>query len=73
MIILVRVSIMSSSLLQMNTIFISILIEALPFILLGVIISGIIHCIADSGVFGMLVQFPDDVSFKNDDWVTRVK
>ncbi|MGG3609714.1 TIGR03943 family protein [Priestia megaterium] len=31
---------------------------------------GIIHCIADSGVFGMLVQFPDDVSFKNDDWVT---
>jgi len=37
------VSIMSSSLLQMNTIFISILIEALPFILLGVIISGIIQ------------------------------
>ena len=34
---------MSSSLLQMNTIFISILIEALPFILLGVIISGIIQ------------------------------
>ncbi|TYR80010.1 TIGR03943 family protein [Priestia megaterium] len=31
---------------------------------------GIIHCIADSGVFGMLVEFPDDVSFKNDDWVT---
>src|SRR6478752_498892 len=40
---LVGVSIMSSSLLQMNTIFISILIEALPFILLGVIISGIIQ------------------------------
>ncbi|MGG2090707.1 permease [Priestia aryabhattai] len=34
---------MSSSLLQMNTIFISILIEALPFILLSVIISGIIQ------------------------------
>jgi len=34
---------MSSSLLQLNTIFISILIEALPFILLGVIISGIIQ------------------------------
>ena len=34
---------MNSSLLQMNTIFISILIEALPFILLGVIISGIIQ------------------------------
>ncbi|MFP3663843.1 permease [Priestia sp. SIMBA_032] len=34
---------MNSSLLQMNTIFISILIEALPFVLLGVIISGIIQ------------------------------
>jgi len=34
---------MSNSLLQMNTIFISILIEALPFILLGVIVSGIIE------------------------------
>jgi uncharacterized protein len=33
----------NSSLLQMNTIFISILIEALPFVLLGVIISGIIQ------------------------------
>ncbi len=31
------------SLLQMNTIFISILIESLPFILLGVLISGIIQ------------------------------
>jgi len=30
---------------------------------------GIIHCIADSGVFGMLVEFPKDVSYKNDDWV----
>ena len=34
---------MNSSLLQMNTIFISILIEALPFVLLGLIISGIIQ------------------------------
>ncbi|TYR80011.1 permease [Priestia megaterium] len=34
---------MNSSLLQMNTIFISILIEALPFVLLGVFISGIIQ------------------------------
>ncbi|NGY86057.1 permease [Bacillus megaterium] len=34
---------MNSSLLQMNTIFISILIEAFPFVLLGVIISGIIQ------------------------------
>ncbi|USD17814.1 TIGR03943 family protein [Priestia megaterium] len=31
---------------------------------------GIIHCIADSGVFGMLIEFPDDVTFKNDDWAT---
>lgn len=34
---------MNSFLLQMNTIFISILIEALPFVLLGVIISGILQ------------------------------
>ncbi|MED3878402.1 permease [Priestia megaterium] len=34
---------MNSSLLQMNTIFISILIEAFPFVLLGLIISGIIQ------------------------------
>ncbi|KOO47659.1 permease [Priestia koreensis] len=33
----------SQSFLQMNTIFISILIEAMPFVLLGVIISGIIQ------------------------------
>ncbi|GIN39101.1 TIGR03943 family putative permease subunit [Heyndrickxia oleronia] len=30
---------------------------------------GIIHCVADSGVFGMLVQFPDDIKFKNDEWI----
>lgn len=34
---------LSQSFLQMNTIFISILIESLPFVLLGVIISGIIQ------------------------------
>ncbi|GIN84834.1 UPF0718 protein YcgR [Heyndrickxia sporothermodurans] len=34
---------MSQSFLQMNTIFISILIESLPFVLLGVLISGIIQ------------------------------
>jgi uncharacterized protein len=33
----------NSFLLQMNTIFISILIESLPFVLLGVIISGILQ------------------------------
>ncbi|GIN84833.1 UPF0703 protein YcgQ [Heyndrickxia sporothermodurans] len=30
---------------------------------------GIIHCIADSGVFGMLVQFPENIHFKNDEWI----
>lgn len=31
---------------------------------------GVIHCIADSGVFGMLVQMPDGVKLKNDKWIT---
>ncbi|MCF7619937.1 TIGR03943 family putative permease subunit [Bacillus sonorensis] len=30
---------------------------------------GIIHCIADSGVYGMLVEFPDDINIKNDQWL----
>ncbi|ATH94296.1 hypothetical protein ACH95_03645 [Bacillus glycinifermentans] len=30
---------------------------------------GIIHCIADSGVYGMLVEFPDDIKAKNDQWI----
>lgn len=30
---------------------------------------GIIHCVADSGVFGMLTKFPGDVKLKNDEWV----
>ncbi|MFZ7945883.1 TIGR03943 family putative permease subunit [Neobacillus sp. 19] len=29
---------------------------------------GIIHCIADSGVFGMLIEFPDQVHIPNDKW-----
>ncbi|MEH6905947.1 TIGR03943 family protein [Bacillus sp. AFS006103] len=31
---------------------------------------GVIHCIADSGVFGMLVEMPAGKKFKNDEWVT---
>ncbi|CAM3648971.1 TIGR03943 family protein [Cohnella lubricantis] len=30
---------------------------------------GFIHCIADSGVFGMLVEFPKDTVLNNDDWL----
>lgn len=30
---------------------------------------GFIHCVADSGVFGMLVDFPADAVFHDDDWV----
>ncbi|MFJ8262751.1 TIGR03943 family putative permease subunit [Rummeliibacillus sp. NPDC094406] len=30
---------------------------------------GVIHCIADAGVYGMLVQLPKDEHFKNDEWV----
>ncbi len=30
---------------------------------------GVIHCIADAGVFGMLVQLPDGVHLKNDQWI----
>ncbi|PLS17972.1 TIGR03943 family protein [Bacillus sp. M6-12] len=33
---------------------------------------GIIHCIADSGVYGMLVEFPEEMDLKDDDWI-RVK
>ncbi|WP_144548048.1 TIGR03943 family putative permease subunit [Bacillus sp. X1(2014)] len=31
---------------------------------------GVIHCIADSGVFGMMVEMPDGTKLKNDEWVT---
>jgi putative membrane protein len=30
---------------------------------------GFIHCVADSGVFGMLVEFPDNTEIKDDDWL----
>lgn len=30
---------------------------------------GIIHCIADSGVYGMLLDLPKDVQTKNDEWL----
>ncbi|CAM4439666.1 putative membrane protein [Paenibacillus endophyticus] len=30
---------------------------------------GFIHCVADSGVFGMLVEFPKNTEIKDDDWV----
>ncbi|MEC1922938.1 TIGR03943 family protein [Bacillus subtilis] len=30
---------------------------------------GIIHCIADSGVYGMLVEFPKDMDIKDDEWI----
>jgi putative membrane protein len=30
---------------------------------------GIIHCVADSGVYGMLIDFPKKTELKNDQWV----
>ncbi|MGX7203510.1 TIGR03943 family protein [Enterococcus plantarum] len=30
---------------------------------------GIIHCVADSGVFGLLTHMPEGETFKNNDWV----
>lgn len=30
---------------------------------------GIIHCVADSGVFGLLCQLPEGTEFKDNDWV----
>ena len=29
---------------------------------------GIIHCVADSGVFGLLMHMPEGVTVKNDEW-----
>ncbi|KON68823.1 TIGR03943 family putative permease subunit [Peribacillus butanolivorans] len=29
---------------------------------------GIIHCVADSGAFGMLIEFPEGMNPKNDEW-----
>jgi putative membrane protein len=31
---------------------------------------GVIHCIADSGVFGMLVEMPEETHLKDDQWIT---
>lgn len=31
---------------------------------------GVIHCIADSGVFGMMVDMPDGTKLNNDQWIT---
>ncbi|PLT31153.1 TIGR03943 family putative permease subunit [Peribacillus deserti] len=30
---------------------------------------GIIHCLADSGVYGMLVDFPKTMNIQNDQWI----
>lgn len=30
---------------------------------------GFIHCVADSGIFGMLVEFPKNTEIKDDDWL----
>ncbi|MFF2091441.1 TIGR03943 family putative permease subunit [Paenibacillus sp. NPDC058174] len=30
---------------------------------------GFIHCVADSGVFGMLVDFPKNTNLKDNDWI----
>ena len=30
---------------------------------------GFIHCVADSGVFGMLAEFPKGTSFGDDEWI----
>jgi putative membrane protein len=30
---------------------------------------GIIHCVADSGVYGLLTEFPDNPHLANDEWI----
>ena len=30
---------------------------------------GIIHCLADAGVYGMMVEFPKDMKLKEDQWI----
>jgi putative membrane protein len=30
---------------------------------------GIIHCVADSGVYGMMIKKPADAHWNNDDWI----
>ena len=36
---------------------------------LTIVVFGIIHCVADSGVFGMLVEFPEDIDIEDDRWI----
>lgn len=31
---------------------------------------GVVHCIADSGVFGMLLNLPDDTKYADDTWLS---
>ncbi len=31
---------------------------------------GIVHCVSDSGVFGMLIELPKNLHPKNDEWLT---
>ncbi|WP_063964319.1 TIGR03943 family putative permease subunit, partial [Domibacillus aminovorans] len=30
---------------------------------------GVIHCVADSGAFGMLVEFPEEMDLQDDEWI----
>lgn len=30
---------------------------------------GIIHCVADSGVFGLMAELPEGAAFENNDWI----
>lgn len=30
---------------------------------------GVIHCVADSGAFGMLAEFPEETKLQDDDWI----
>ena len=34
-----------------------------------IVVFGIIHCVADSGVFGMLGEFPEDIDIEDDEWI----
>ncbi|MCY7751920.1 TIGR03943 family protein [Bacillus haynesii] len=43
--------------------------EAISDKQLFVLRFGIIHCIADSGVYGMLVEFPENMDIKDDQWL----
>lgn len=45
----------SQSFLQLNSIFISILIEAIPFVLIGVFISGLIQMFITEGMVARII------------------